>query len=1590
MQPPFIDESCGFRDELAAIIAQKTGFVPVDSLLGMMEELSTICHAIRAASIVDLPATINADYIHCWLEENCLPVCELRDIYTMASHELVIDSLSSFTIKDAIERGGAFVRNFMQDQTTRNVLKESVDDRYGSIEIVKDGVVLSFRIELRELCIPTKFFEEKGYTIRVASLLVDGIPNQMAVTWILFLKEAIAVSPFTMYPFHNGGQSLPFYEEHASSGPSLEGDFSYRAFDESLSHLNGHSNLLHLDPTASMTGSNSFPFARRDISPPGSRVFPSLNEGSGFGSLDSSFLALIDSKDPNDGELQNDFSALDSQFVQLDGTVCDQTSLTVQNLHTKSFFNDPTVCNTNSYLESNNGLISLMSMPLSECKNFTNTPYPSSTVDSLSFLNSKAIEDTRLQYTLYDPFQSVQCTCDGATSEQPKSPENFLSTESGSRVSSVGESLTCSFSSNSSEVMLGNTFPENGNASVNTKQLLTASKLQEMPSCMAEKLNLNNTLLDGSASRTSVVGTFPHEKSATFAVVQSTSVSVDVDDYQKLSTVKDELFTDWELTDDASDAYSTLTDSPLLGLDSMFSRGFSQRGVMWDLMQRFRIIGYYSGEKKYVQKLVSAKGPHKTANWLRASHRKARQLCHKLRKNGNVTVSSWRIIKKSPKSKSFVKKSDYLTHTFEPANFPSAETQRCPSPEAIRPPPVCIPLEQPSKPSVSPTLVKPSSLTPEGEHRKRVGRPAKNGSYTTSTIYTGIYECAIQGRLYIRAMWTDPKTRSRCQKYFKQEDHGREKAIELAKECREAGLRCNGNAKKQEDPSLHASWPTPTKKAFKKSMATSNSFSLDVNSLPTNERVREYHNTGEQCQFWQGNNDFSNVSHYSEERPYCYPSGAIPIANGMIHGNDHYLYVLNPQEPNVSFPMTSMTPSNLATSPSCRVPSLPRTGGVETDGIFLGDNSKYSACTFQSTDTGSTSALYEPLAVTAPFSVSNPKVQEIVRSPPMEFYNSYITNASDSTFSADGEDSTLLDSAIMPAARNSPLRIYPVVMCTRRYWRVEWLSTNTGKRVYKHFGENRFGVEQSKRAAYEFYNDLHAIALNSDKQGSIDGVCDSQNIVKSVAGPDENTESCPFSTNDSFHLQNRFLLKNTASPTRPSLLNLHEMGESPQQNWNDLPFPSSNTFNKSEILWSSSLNAWVVKWMLSGMERHEIFQAEKYGSPANAEVKAVEFCNSLNCGCVEEACVTLPRNLPMGMIPASDEMHSESFADFPVSPSSVETLRNKEPKYSNRRYSSIYRNKRAISSSKPVEKGNFVSQPFQVRPGQRVPGRIYRLNIRNVQCWRAEWNLKPSGKRRTRQFAETVHGTKKARLNALQVLIENDCVPNNLLEEAREKFGYERSPDSPLDSSANLSTDPKSPSNSSSRVMTDQHAYSTTETPLRQLNFEEANNSKSEAVLPDSLYVQESMANSQLDSNDIHRWDMWNSEKNYWEDPWQDGVNKKFSNNDSFDPNIPCPDTTSSHTMPFCGGLTNSNPLYPDPVPELCKINMSRYPVTSTPKRRLCNSSFLSESTGDGNHPDTYPLNSSLQDMPAKMEAPPAVQSAFAHLRNLSSNSFHK
>ncbi|PFH37149.1 hypothetical protein BESB_036070 [Besnoitia besnoiti] len=82
-------------------------------------------------------------------------------------------------------------------------------------------------------------------------------------------------------------------------------------------------------------------------------------------------------------------------------------------------------------------------------------------------------------------------------------------------------------------------------------------------------------------------------------------------------------------------------------------------------------------------------------------------------------------------------------------------------------------------------------------------------------------------------------------------------------------------------------------------------------------------------------------------------------------------------------------------------------------------------------------------------------------------------------------------SAAVPssACRMSPPRVYHVVMCTRRYWRVEWVSPDTGRRVYKHFGENKYGGgEQAREVAIKFWDEVRRRSVDGVQRGEWAGL----------------------------------------------------------------------------------------------------------------------------------------------------------------------------------------------------------------------------------------------------------------------------------------------------------------------------------------------------------------------------------------------------------------------------------------------------------------------------------------------------------------------
>ncbi|CBZ54690.1 unnamed protein product [Neospora caninum Liverpool] len=75
------------------------------------------------------------------------------------------------------------------------------------------------------------------------------------------------------------------------------------------------------------------------------------------------------------------------------------------------------------------------------------------------------------------------------------------------------------------------------------------------------------------------------------------------------------------------------------------------------------------------------------------------------------------------------------------------------------------------------------------------------------------------------------------------------------------------------------------------------------------------------------------------------------------------------------------------------------------------------------------------------------------------------------------------------SCRMSPPRVYHVVMCTRRYWRVEWVSPDTGRRVYKHFGENKYGGgEQAREVAMKFWDEVRRRSVDGVQRGEWAGL----------------------------------------------------------------------------------------------------------------------------------------------------------------------------------------------------------------------------------------------------------------------------------------------------------------------------------------------------------------------------------------------------------------------------------------------------------------------------------------------------------------------
>ncbi|KAL8451684.1 hypothetical protein Emed_001846 [Eimeria media] len=73
--------------------------------------------------------------------------------------------------------------------------------------------------------------------------------------------------------------------------------------------------------------------------------------------------------------------------------------------------------------------------------------------------------------------------------------------------------------------------------------------------------------------------------------------------------------------------------------------------------------------------------------------------------------------------------------------------------------------------------------------------------------------------------------------------------------------------------------------------------------------------------------------------------------------------------------------------------------------------------------------------------------------------------------------------------RPPPPRVYHVVMCTRRYWRVEWVSPETGRRVYKHFGENRYGGgDRAREVAVKFWAEVRKRSADGVERGEWQGL----------------------------------------------------------------------------------------------------------------------------------------------------------------------------------------------------------------------------------------------------------------------------------------------------------------------------------------------------------------------------------------------------------------------------------------------------------------------------------------------------------------------
>ncbi|XP_026190594.1 uncharacterized protein LOC34619574 [Cyclospora cayetanensis] len=99
--------------------------------------------------------------------------------------------------------------------------------------------------------------------------------------------------------------------------------------------------------------------------------------------------------------------------------------------------------------------------------------------------------------------------------------------------------------------------------------------------------------------------------------------------------------------------------------------------------------------------------------------------------------------------------------------------------------------------------------------------------------------------------------------------------------------------------------------------------------------------------------------------------------------------------------------------------------------------------------------------------------------------------------------------------RPPPPRVYHVVMCTRRYWRVEWVSPETGRRVYKHFGENRYGGgDRAREVAVKFWAEVRKRSADGVERGEWQGLTEVTRRVREegVEGILEEVKAAPSPT----------------------------------------------------------------------------------------------------------------------------------------------------------------------------------------------------------------------------------------------------------------------------------------------------------------------------------------------------------------------------------------------------------------------------------------------------------------------------------------------